>query len=81
MNLASLFDQFIRYAMSEQIAPSVPAALTPASIDSNIDNQLQVTAAHQQLQPSTAANQMWYAGCLVLFVQTVSHLLLMLLTT
>ena len=56
--LASLLNQFICHATSGQAAPSgqtVPAALSPASIDVNIDSQ--VMAAHQQLQPSTAACQ------------------------
>ena len=52
MDLVSLFNQFMRHATSGQSAPSgqtVPAALSPASINANIDSQ--VTAAHQPLQP------------------------------
>ena len=58
LQLASLLNQFICHATSGQIAPSgqtVPAALSSASIDGNIDSQ--VMAAHLQLQSSTGACQ------------------------
>ena len=52
--LASLLNQFKSHITSGQAAPSgqtVPATLSPAFINGNIDNQ--VMAAHQQLQPPT----------------------------
>ena len=55
--LASLLNQFKSHATSGPAAPcgqTVLAALSPASINDNIDNQVK---AAQQLQPSTAANQ------------------------
>ena len=57
LDLALLFNQFIRHATSTQALPSgqtVPAALSPSSIDGNIE----VNAALQQLQPPEAAHQL-----------------------
>ena len=56
--LVLLLNQFICHATSGQAAPSgqtVPTALSPVSIDGNINSQ--VMAAHQQLQPSITACQ------------------------
>ena len=50
LDLALLFNQFIRYATSTQPAPSgktAPAALLPASIEDSIE----VTSAYLQLSP------------------------------
>ena len=49
---ALLFNQFIRHATSGQ---TVPAALSPASIDGNTDAN---DGAHHQLLPSDAAHQL-----------------------
>ena len=52
LDLALLLNQFIRQATSGQ---TVPAALSPASIDGNTDAN---TGAHHQLLPSDAAHQL-----------------------
>ena len=52
LDLAVLFNQFIRHATSGQ---TVPAALSPASIDGNTDAN---TGAHHQLLPFDTAHQL-----------------------
>ena len=52
LDLALLFNQFIRHATSGQ---TVPATLSPASVNGNTDVN---ASAHHQLPPSDAAHQL-----------------------